>query len=1034
MKKQLLLSLVITVLIMVYTIGLNAQNFVHPGGLVTQEDIDRIQYLLNVENDATIVAAFNKLKANSHAQYTYNPNAQVRIDRGGTEFPDNYSIAMNDVAAAFQNAFMWRITGDTRHGDCAVRILNAWAKTCKNITGDTNASLASGIYGYEFAQAGELLRGYSGWAASDFKAYQNWMRNLFYTRAMYFVEKRHGRTFDHGDPGAYFSNWGLCNLFCVMSVGILCDDVAVYNEGLSYYKDDKCGNFTDTVRNPIKDLGYNEFLGNLVVWLHPDTRGPFGYLGQMQESGRDQGHATMAAGLAVDICQTAWNQGDDLFSYMDNRIAAGFEYIALVNSLDSAAQVKDSVPFIPYERWGLPTENYTATQNGLGGWGATRPYWDRVVAHYEGVKGIPMKYSRKMKTKTGIDGGGGDYGPNSGGYDHLGFSTLTNYLPTTWYPAPGHFPVTLGTRITYRGNIINDNRLNRALKDSIITLTPFLPAGVTEDGTWKWETGETTRELTFPADRSGIYRVTYTAANGVKSTQAFNIAVWGDCTPDIVSYNMIVGETTYYDTIINVLPFQKFTMNINTPMYNMGSAAWSTGNTGFSLTITNGVLRDSVFWVDHFNTGGYRTRIHFHINLIYITPSVSIEGGNALQTNRATIESGQSVELKPVTTTGFDGGTFLWSTGHTSKSLIVLNVQKPKHYKVYYTLTKNNVTTVDTLDFYISIVRNTYQLPNGDYRIQRATDGAYLTNTNTNATDKVKPSFGEKNTTDTLSQIWTITKETAANANGRFKIVSKKDGNYVNENCDFGTNPYYSDWNTYTLYCLEGANLFAIQNGGNSGTMFWVISGDMVTGKGSSTQNGYPFLITPVIAQPEDTTKIPGEGIVSYIAPAYSINGGASQRGDKISLTSGKALTLKPVKVTGLSGGTWLWSDNSTGSTLDLGTLQNGGNYSVSFTYPEGDSVYVFHLTYVVTLIPTAVAKVSGSLASMYPNPVGDFMIVNVEKPSLFVLYGLNGSAIKSVQCKAGNNRIDVTDLQKGLYLAVLKSSTKTERLKILKQ
>ena len=36
----------------------------------------------------------------------------------------------------------------------------------------------------------------------------------------------------------------------------------------------------------------------------------------------------MACGLAVDLAHMAWNQGDDLFSYMDNRLAAGVEYIA----------------------------------------------------------------------------------------------------------------------------------------------------------------------------------------------------------------------------------------------------------------------------------------------------------------------------------------------------------------------------------------------------------------------------------------------------------------------------------------------------------------------------------------------------------------------------------------------------------------------------------------------------------------------------------------------------------------------------------
>ena len=1040
MKKILKYFIVIGALLVAHPHDFFAQNFVHPGGLATQDDVDRIQYLLNTERDPTIVAAFAKLQANSHAQYTYNPNPTTEIIRGGG-VGENYSVAMNNVAAAFQNALMWRITGDVRYGDCAVRILNSWARVCTNIGGDTNASLASGIYGYEFAQAGELLRGYSGWAAADFKAYKNWMRNLWYTRNMYFLEKRHGRTIDTNEAGAYFSNWGLCNLLSVMSIGILCDDVALYNEGLSFYKDDKCGNFTDVPRNPIQDIGNNEFLGNFVVWLHPDTRGPLGYLGQMQESGRDQGHATMAAGLATDMCQTVLNQGDDLYAYMNNRIAAGFEYIALVNSLDSAGAVKDSVPFMPYERSGLPTENWTSTENGLGGWGGDRPGWQRVVAYYEATKGIKMHYSHKMayKIDNGVDGGGGDYGGNSGGFDQLGYSTLTSYRPTTWYPAAGHYPMTLRTSITYKGKTIQRSDLSGVIKDSVITLSPSLPDGVAENGIWRWQTGETTKNLTFAAKRSGIYRVTYTSANGTISTQAFNIAVWGDCTPDKVTPIMTVGATIYNDTVITILPFQSFSMSVSTPMYNFGTAKWNTGATGLSTTISNGVFKDSTFWVEHFNTGGYKTHINFHVKVQYLTPSISVNGGSAVSTNNVTIVSGQSVELKPVTTLGFDNGTFRWSTGQTSKSLFVLNIQKAKHYTLYYTLIKNNITTVDTLDFNISVPQSNYQIPNADYYIQNAVDQSYLTNTNANATDKVKPSFAVANPSNTLSQIWTISKETAANANGRFKIVSKKDGNYLNEKCEFGANAYYSDWNTYTFYSQGSGNLYAIQNGGSSGTMFWTINGNGINGKGSATQVGFPFLITPVVAQPVDNTKIPGEGVVSYIAPGYSINGSATQRGDTISIVQGKNLILKPFMVAGISGGTWLWSDNSTGSNLTLNNVQNSGTYTVSFTYPQADTVYVFTLKYVVKMTPsTGIEEVNSVNATIFPNPVQDFLTVtlwdNSNSDATFGLYTIDGRKVRNVRCVEGENNIQTSDLPNGLYIGVLNVNGNNKTFKVVKK
>jgi len=41
----------------------------------------------------------------------------------------------------------------------------------------------------------------------------------------------------------------------------------------------------------------------------------------------------MALGLAIDIAHQGWQQGDDLFSYMDYRLAAGIEFVAGANSI-----------------------------------------------------------------------------------------------------------------------------------------------------------------------------------------------------------------------------------------------------------------------------------------------------------------------------------------------------------------------------------------------------------------------------------------------------------------------------------------------------------------------------------------------------------------------------------------------------------------------------------------------------------------------------------------------------------------------------
>ena len=98
-------------------------------------------------------------------------------------------------------------------------------------------------------------------------------------------------------PWALLVELGIVQRLAVMSIGILCDDVFLYNQGLSFYKYDQVGTFVDPrTANPILNDGLTEFIGNLVVTTQNSEleTGAYGKLGQMQESGRDIGHAAMA--------------------------------------------------------------------------------------------------------------------------------------------------------------------------------------------------------------------------------------------------------------------------------------------------------------------------------------------------------------------------------------------------------------------------------------------------------------------------------------------------------------------------------------------------------------------------------------------------------------------------------------------------------------------------------------------------------------------------------------------------------------------
>lgn len=372
----------------------------HDGAYYTQADIDRAKANLTTEPWA---GGWNKLINNSHAQKSYTAHPTVKIIRGGNRpeepDPDNYSRAMNDAHAAFQLGIRWKISGDDSYAQAAVNILNAWANTCIRVSGDPNVALALGIYGYEFAVAGEQLRGYSGWATADFQKYQQWMLTVFAPGNISFL----GHLGCH--PEHAWSNWDLCNMASLMSIGILTDQRALYNYVINYFQNGKGnGNINRTIFH---------------VFPAPDD-----YMAEMQESGRDQGHCTLSLALLTTICQLAENQGDDLWGFNDNLILKASEYVAKYNvgMLEVPYKAYSWHEGDPWNGCGVKTTDLPSI--GSGGRGNKRPQWELIYNHYAKLKGKTATYTEFGAKSGRPEGGGGDYGPNSGGFDQLGFGTL----------------------------------------------------------------------------------------------------------------------------------------------------------------------------------------------------------------------------------------------------------------------------------------------------------------------------------------------------------------------------------------------------------------------------------------------------------------------------------------------------------------------------------------------------------------------------------------------------------------------------------
>ncbi|RFP09492.1 LamG-like jellyroll fold domain-containing protein [Duganella sp. BJB475] len=359
--------------------------FVHPGLLHTQADFDRMSQKVGAQASPWI-DDWNLMLQNNLASNSWNPGARPVIYRNDGVHGDNVQNLQWDTMAAYLNALQWKINGNLAAANTAVKILNAWGSTLTGINmtdGHWDGYLAAGLQGYQLANAAEIMRGYSGWAAADLATFQQMMINVFLPLTGGFSQL------------TVFSNWDLSSLAATMAIAVLCDDRTRFDNAVSYFK---------------QGLG-NGAIAQMVFYIHP------GYLGQTQESGRDQGHNMLSIALVTTICEMAWNQGIDLYGYDNNRVLAACEYSAKGNLIQSGTTY-NPVPFVNYYVPGFYFTTFSTSAQGNA-----RPAWALIYNHYVNRKGLAAPYTQQFAQKVAPEGGG-RYPQTGGTWDQLDYGTL----------------------------------------------------------------------------------------------------------------------------------------------------------------------------------------------------------------------------------------------------------------------------------------------------------------------------------------------------------------------------------------------------------------------------------------------------------------------------------------------------------------------------------------------------------------------------------------------------------------------------------
>lgn len=366
----------------------SSAQFIHPGISHKLSDLDRMKYMVEAGIEPW-VTTFQNLSSHGRAQHTY----QVNVVNQDPTYITEYSAAsdawfINDGTAAYYNALMWYITGDSRHADKAVEIFNTWNGLKRNTTG---IPLESGRV-WRIIEAAEIIaHTYNGWAASDIQkfkdmlVYPGYSNTTIPTTAINNNDITFYWKIYQGDPARH-GNQGLFAMRTMMAMAIFLDNEVMYDralrylQGLPHRSDDLpypsgppittgpiggCEYFDEYSLNgfqsTIVDYGYNEVISNYIYEN-----------GQCQESSRDQAHGLAGVSTIAVMSEMAWNQGDDLYGHLNNRPLLGLEFYYRYNLSYHSSYPDQQSPWEP----SVGSGEYIERSDRSGRWTALKvnPY------------------------------------------------------------------------------------------------------------------------------------------------------------------------------------------------------------------------------------------------------------------------------------------------------------------------------------------------------------------------------------------------------------------------------------------------------------------------------------------------------------------------------------------------------------------------------------------------------------------------------------------------------------------------------------
>lgn len=267
-------------------VAVKTSSFTHPGILQTHSQMEDMKKMIQ-EGQNPVASAWKRWMDERISSLDFDPRPAAHVLRSANGMnrsgADEFSASGQ---AVHSHALQWIVTGDSRHAEKVIQILDAWSETLWDFSGN-DAKLLAGWTGAYFCEAAEILRAtYPKWKQESRTRFRHMLTRVLIPLLSPFFPEANG-------------NWDGAIMFTTMAMAIYLDDRALFNRAVQHFL-------------------YGPTNAGILKYVWPS--------GECEESCRDQGHVQLGLGYFSYASLVAWNQGVDLFGAGNNRLALGFEY------------------------------------------------------------------------------------------------------------------------------------------------------------------------------------------------------------------------------------------------------------------------------------------------------------------------------------------------------------------------------------------------------------------------------------------------------------------------------------------------------------------------------------------------------------------------------------------------------------------------------------------------------------------------------------------------------------------------------------